>query len=415
MVEEKKNTLKGKVTVMKYFLLRTHTVWEEYVFLFLDYQASAAVAFAGVRNDFILLMRKIITSIILSALLLSCSKQEEVKPEETKGFELSNTMLKSTTFAKVEKKFIEDEYSFYGKISADKNKYIDIFPLVGGNVLSVNVELGDYVTKGQVLATIRSTELAEVQKDVSDSKTNLIVAENNLRVAKEMYAGKLNTEKDVLEAEGEVKKAKDALRRSNDVSTVYNVKKGNIYSVISPINGYIVHKDINKDMELRSDRSENIFDVANTQNVWAIMNVNEADIDKITLGMKAQVSTLSYPDKVFYGQIDKIFKIIDPDTNAMQARVVLDNSQGLLIPDSKATIKVSKAENTTALAIPSKAVIFDDNRYFAVVYKSQTDIKVKELKILKQNSETTYVSEGLSEGESVVTNNQLFIYRALNN
>ncbi len=360
-------------------------------------------------------MKKIIIPIILSAALLSCSKQEEVKPEVTKGFELSNTMLKSTTFAKVEKKFIEDEYNFYGKISADKNKYIDIFPLVGGNVLSVNVELGDYVTKGQVLATIRSTELAEVQKDVSDAKTDLIVAENNLRVAKEMYAGKLNTEKDVLEAESEVKKAKDALRRSNDVSTVYNVKKGNIYSVISPINGYIVHKDINKDMELRSDRSENIFDVANTKNVWAIMNVNEADIDKINLGMKAQVSTLSYPDKVFYGQIDKIFKIIDPDTNAMQARVVLDNSQGLLIPDSKATIRVSSAENTTALAIPSKAVIFDDNRYFVVVYRSPTDIKVKEIKILKQNSETTYVSQGVAEGDSIVTNNQLLIYRSLNN
>ncbi len=360
-------------------------------------------------------IKNIIIPAILSISFFSCSKKEETAPEVTKGFELSNTMLKSTTFAKVEKKFIEDEYSFYGKISADKNKYIDIFPLVGGNVLSVNVELGDYVTKGQVLATIRSTELAEVQKDVSDSKNDLIVAENNLRVTKEMYAGKLNTEKDVLEAESQVKKAKDALKRSSDVSTVYNVRKGNIYSVISPINGYIVHKDINKDMELRSDRSDNIFDVANTKNVWAIMNVNEADIDKITLGMKAQVSTLSYPDKVFYGKIDKIFKIINPETNAMQARVVLDNSQGLLIPDSKATIKVSKSENTTALAIPSKAVIFDDNRYFVVVYKSQTDIKVKELKILKQNSETTYVSEGLSEGESIVTTNQLLIYRSLNN
>ncbi|RKE83206.1 cobalt-zinc-cadmium efflux system membrane fusion protein [Epilithonimonas arachidiradicis] len=360
-------------------------------------------------------MKKILIPVILSAVLWSCEKQEEAKPEESKGFELSQTMLKSTTFAKVEKKFIEDELSFYGKISADKNQYIDIFPLVGGNVLSVNVELGDYVQKGQVLATIRSTELAEVQKDVSDAKTDLTVAENNLRVAKEMYAGKLNTEKDVLEAESEVKKAKDALRRSNDVSTVYNVKKGNIYSVISPINGYIVHKDINKDMELRSDRSENIFDVANTRNVWAIMNVNEADIDKINLGMKAQVSTLSYPDKVFYGKIDKIFKIIDPDTNAMQARVVLDNSQGLLIPDSKATIRVSSAENATALAVPSKAVIFDDNRYFVVVYKSPTDIKVKEIKILKQNSETTYVSEGIAEGDSIVTNNQLLIYRSLNN
>lgn len=360
-------------------------------------------------------MKKIIIPVILSLALFSCSKPEEPVQEESKGFELSQTMLKSTTFAKVEKKFIEDEYSFYGKISADKNNYIDIFPLVGGNVLSVNVELGDYVTRGQVLATIRSTELAEVQKDVSDSKTNLIVAENNLRVAKEMYAGKLNTEKDILEAESEVKKAKDALRRSNDVSTVYNVKKGNIYSVISPINGYIVHKDINKDMELRSDRSENIFDVANTKNVWAIMNVNEADIDKINLGMKAQVSTLSYPDKLFYGKIDKIFKIIDPETNAMQARVVLDNAQGLLIPDSKATIRVSSSENATALAIPSKAVIFDDNRYFVVVYKSQADIKVKEIKILKQNSENTYVTEGLSEGENIVTTNQLLIYRSLNN
>ena len=359
-------------------------------------------------------MRKIITPIIISAVLLSCSKQEEVKPEEAKGFELSQTMLKSTTFAKVEKKFIEDEFSFYGKISADKNKYIDIFPLVGGNVLSVNVELGDYVTKGQVLATIRSTELAEVQKDVSDSKTDLIVAENNLRVAKELYAGKLNTEKDVLEAESEVKKAKDALRRSNDVSTVYNVKRGNIYSVISPINGYIVHKDINKDMELRSDRSENIFDVANTKNVWAIMNVNEADIDKITLGMKAQVSTLSYPDKVFYGKIDKIFKIIDPQTNAMQARVVLDNQNGLLIPESKATIKVTSSENKTALTVPSKAVIFDDNRSFVVIYKSRTDVKVKEIKVLKQVGDITYVSEGLSEGEQVITNNQLLIYRSLN-
>jgi len=360
--------------------------------------------------------KNIIIPVILAISLFSCSKkEEEVIKEEAKGFELSQTMLKSTTFAKVEKKFIEDEFSFYGKISADKNTYIDIFPLVGGNVLSVNVELGDYVHKGQVLATIRSTELAEVQKDVSDAKTDLRVAENNLRVAKEMYDGKLNTEKDIKEAQADVQKAKDALHRSNAVSTVYNVKKGNIYSVISPINGYIVHKDINKDMELRSDRSENIFDVANTKNVWAIMNVNEADIDKINLGMKAQVSTLSYPDKVFYGKIDKIFKIIDPATNAMQARVVLDNTQGLLIPDSKATIRVSSAENETALTIPSSAVIFDDNRYFVVVYKTQADIQVKEIKILKQNSESTYITSGLSEGETIVTTNQLLIYRSLNN
>ncbi|SHL53468.1 membrane fusion protein, cobalt-zinc-cadmium efflux system [Chryseobacterium carnipullorum] len=360
-------------------------------------------------------MKKYIIPVLIALSLLSCAKKEEEKaPQAKKGFELSNTMLNSISLAKAEKKNIEDQYSFYGKISADKNSYIDVYPLVGGNVLSVNAELGDYVKKGQVLATIRSTELAEVQKDVSDAKTDMVVAQNNLRVAKEMYEGKLNTEREVLEAKSVLQKAQDQMQRATAVSTVYNVKKGNIYSVVAPISGYIVQKNINKDMQLRSDRSENIFDVANTTNVWAIMNVNEADIEKISLGMKAQVSTLSYPDKIFDGRIDKIFKIIDPETNSMQARVVLDNANGLLIPESKATIKVSSSENSTALTVPSKAVIFDDNRSFVVVFKSRTDIKIKEIKILKQVGDITYVAGGLSEGEEVITNNQLLIYRSLN-
>ncbi|HBV16423.1 efflux RND transporter periplasmic adaptor subunit [Chryseobacterium carnipullorum] len=360
-------------------------------------------------------MKKYIIPVLIAFSLLSCAKKEEEKaPQAKKGFELSNTMLNSISLAKAEKKNIEDQYSFYGKISADKNSYIDVYPLVGGNVLSVNAELGDYVKKGQVLATIRSTELAEVQKDVSDAKTDMVVAQNNLRVAKEMYEGKLNTEREVLEAKSVLQKAQDQMQRATAVSTVYNVKKGNIYSVVAPISGYIVQKNINKDMQLRSDRSENIFDVANTTNVWAIMNVNEADIEKISLGMKAQVSTLSYPDKIFDGRIDKIFKIIDPETNSMQARVVLDNANGLLIPESKATIKVSSSENSTALTVPSKAVIFDDNRSFVVVFKSRTDIKIKEIKILKQVGDVTYVAGGLSEGEEVITNNQLLIYRSLN-
>ncbi|WP_080776729.1 efflux RND transporter periplasmic adaptor subunit [Chryseobacterium phocaeense] len=360
-------------------------------------------------------MKKYLIPVLIALSLLSCTKKEEEKaPQAKKGFELSNTMLSSISLAKVEKKNIEDQYSFYGKISADKNSYIDVYPLVGGNVLSVNAELGDYVKKGQVLATIRSTELAEVQKDVSDARTDLVVAQNNLRVAKEMYEGKLNTEREVLEARSVLQKAQDQMQRASAVSTVYNVKKGNIYSVVAPISGYIVQKNINKDMQLRSDRSENIFDVANTTNVWAIMNVNESDIEKISLGMKAQVSTLSYPDKVFDGRIDKIFKIIDPETNSMQARVVLDNTNGLLIPESKATIKVSSSENNKALTVPSKAVIFDDNRSFVVVFKSRTDIKIKEIKILKQVGDITYVAGGLSEGEEVITNNQLLIYRSLN-
>ncbi len=346
----------------------------------------------------------------------ACTKEEQKKPETTeqKGFVISNLMMKTTTVAPAENSFIKDELQFFGKIATDKNQYIDIYPLVGGNVMNVYVELGDYVKKGQALATIRSTEVAGFQKDLNNAKTDLVVAQNALRVSQEMYAGKLSTEKDVLEARSQVQKAQDELRRSQQVSQIYNVRNGNIYTVTSPISGYIVQKDINKGMELRSDRSDNIFDVANTKNVWAMVNVNESEISKIAVGMRAQVSTIVNAGKTFYGTIDKIVKIIDPATNSMQARVVLDNTTELLIPESKATIKVFNTEDRQALAIPSKALIFDNNKYFVVVFKSQNDVKVKEVRIEKQTDDTAYISDGLEAGDKVVTTNQLLIYRALN-
>lgn len=360
-------------------------------------------------------MKKLSILVISIFLFHSCSKEEkkeEVKAD--KGFVISNTMMKTTTVVDAKKEFIKDELQFFGKISADKNQYIDIYPLVGGNVTNVFVGLGDYVKKGQALATIRSTEVAGFQRDLSDAKTNVVVAQNGLRVAQEMYAGKLSTEKEVLEAKSQLQRATDELRRAQQVSQIYNVKNGNIYTITSPISGYIVQKSINKGMELRSDRSDNVFDVANTTNVWAMVNVNEGDISKISVGMKAQVSTIVNPGEKFSGTIDKIVKVIDPATNSMQARVVLDNANGQLIPESKATIKVFNTDDKTALAIPVKALIFDNNRYFVVVFKSQNNVKVHEVRVSSQTDDVAYISDGISEGDKIVTTNQLLMYRALN-
>jgi cobalt-zinc-cadmium efflux system membrane fusion protein len=59
--------------------------------------------------------------------------------------------------------------------------------------------------------------------------------------------------------------------------------------------------------------------------------------------------------------------------------------------------------------------MFDQNKYFVLIYKSQNDIKIREILPIKQNEGTTYMATGLQEGEKVVVNNKLLIYRALNN
>ncbi|KAF2339656.1 efflux RND transporter periplasmic adaptor subunit [Flavobacterium nitrogenifigens] len=353
--------------------------------------------------------------IALAGLSLTSCKKEVENPETNTSFVLSDTMLKSTTTAEATTQPLKNELSFYGKITADNNKMIDVYPLVGGNVMKVNVELGDYVKKGQVLATIKSTDVADFEKQSIDAKSDLLVAKNNLKVAQELFDGKLNSESDVLQAKSEVNKAQSQLSKIQETYKIYNIKAGSIYEVTAPISGFIIQKSINQDMLLRNDRSENIFDIAEISEVWAMANINEIDINKVKLGTSATVTTLSYPDKAFYGKVDKIYNVIDPETKAMQARIKLNNPDYMLKPDMNANIKLSFNENQSMIAVPSKAIVFDKSKNFVVVFKDRNNIETRQVEVYRVVGDTTYLSSGLKENEKVITNNQLFIYGALNN
>ena len=347
-------------------------------------------------------------------LLVACGHEKQPEAEINKTFVLSDKMLATSRMEAAKMEPLRNELGFYGKITADNNKLIEVFPVLGGNVTKVYVELGDYVKKGQLLATIRSTDVAGFEKELDDAQNDVVVSKNDLKVAEELYEGKLNAERDVVEARGQLDKAHSQLNRIQETYKIYSIKKGAIYEVRSPLNGFIIQKDINQDMLLRSDRSDNIFDIAQIDEVWAIANVNESDIEQVKLGVDASVTTLSYPDKVLKGKVDKIFNIIDPETKAMKIRIRLANPDFLLKPDMRATIKLSFLEDQSMLTVPSSAVIFDKSKNFVMVYKDRNNIETRPVEVFRQIGDVTYLSSGLKAGEKVMTANQLLVYDALN-
>lgn len=355
------------------------------------------------------------TWVIIAALFTLAACTHEVKKgEEKEAFVLSDKMLSSTTTAPASLDSLRNELTFFGKITADNNKLIEVYPIVGGNVTRVYVELGDYVKKGQLLATIRSTEVASFEKDLEDAKNDVIIAKNNLKVAQELFDGKLNTEKDVLEAKSLLTKAESQLTRIQETYQIYNIQKGAIYEVRSPLTGFIIQKSINEDMLLRSDKSENIFDIAEINDVWALANVNESEINQVKLGYHAEVTTISYPDKIFEGHVDKIYNIIDPETKAMKVRIKLHNENFLLKPDMRASIKLFFTEDQKMISVPSAAIIFDKSKYFVMVYHDRNTIETRQVDVFRQVGGTTYIKSGIKEGELVMTANQLLVYDALN-
>jgi len=345
--------------------------------------------------------------------LVACSKEKK-ESDQGIAFRLSDTMLARCEFYHANLAGVKNELRLFGKIQADNNKQAEIFSLVGGNVIKINVELGDYVKKGQILAVIRSSEVAGFERDKLDAYGNVAVAEKNLQVAKDLFKGKLTSEKDVIIAQRELESQQAELARMKEIYSIYNMKKGSIYNITASMNGFIVKKDISPNEQIRTDNSNSLFAIAEINEVWAMANVNESDIPLVQNGFTANVSTLSYPDQIYKGKIDKIFTAIDPDTKAMKVRIRIPNADYKLKPEMNATINVEYSENSQMIAIPSSAVIFDKNKNWVMIYKDRSNIETRLIEVYHQLGNETFISHGLQKGEKVISKNGMLIYDALN-
>ncbi len=351
--------------------------------------------------------------IILTGLLSACGSKDP-EDNQDKKFSLSESMKKSITLDISKLSCVESELKLSGKVTYDEEKVVKVYPIISGNVTEVKVSLGDRVKKGQVLAVVKSVEMAGLENDLSNSKSNVEIAQANFKVAEEMYKSGITSEKEYITSKKELEKAQSEFRKTNNINSVYGGKPSAEMNIISPISGVIVEKTITPGMQIRTDYSNNLFTISDLKNVWVIANVFETDISKIQQGYDADIVTLSYPDKIIKGKVDKIYSVLDPVTRVMKAQIKLDNADFLLKPEMFANVIVHYSENCNKICIPSKAVIFDNSKSYVMVYKSNHEIETRVIEIYKSVKDKTYINVGLKEGEKVISTNQLLIYNELN-
>jgi membrane fusion protein, heavy metal efflux system len=352
-----------------------------------------------------------------SFIFTACTKGKAAGGDDAKNekFVLSDSTLKKLQTATVQSQAVMGEVTLNAKIAADPDKTVQVFPLVGGNVTEVNVELGQYVAKGAVLAIIKSSEIADNDRQRIEAQSDLAAAQKALSSTRDMYEGKLASERDLFSAQKEVEKAQAGLNRANEVSTIYGTNSKSLYTVRAPIAGFITQKNVAKDMSLRSDANMAIFTISQINEVFVVANVYEADISHIKVGETAQISILSYPDKAFTGKIDQVFNLLDPESKTMKVRVRLPNPDFQLKPEMNATVHIKYGEAGAVMtAVPSAAVIFDKSQNFVMIYKDKFNIETRPVDVYRQVGETTYIKSGVKDGEKVMTKEQLFVYDALN-
>lgn len=350
----------------------------------------------------------------VGCLLLWACGQKPTEEERPEHFVLSDTMMRRIKIDYVKDCVVLNELKLNGKVQADEEKVLKVYPLTGGIVTEVGVELGDYVEKGKTLAVIKSSEVADFERQLYEAEANVQIAQKTADATADMYKSKLASEKEYITSQRELEKAKAEEKRLKEVFNIYNIDKNSQYIIKAPISGYVIEKKINRDMKIRSDMQENIFTISELSDVWVVANVYESDIANVKVGYDADITTLSYPDKVLKGKVDKIFTVLDPLSKVMKIRIKLDNKDNILKPEMFAHVVVTSAEDESFPCILSRAIIFDKSKNFVMVYRDPAHIETREIEIYKTAGQTTYIKHGLREGERIVSQGHMLIYDQLN-
>jgi len=359
--------------------------------------------------------------IIFAAIIILQSCSSGKNNENTQEDTIKQEFLADIKTEKPQLSNQEQELTLSGKVECDPNKVVYYTPLISGIVERTYFSLGDKVQKGQTMLNLRSSELSSLQSE-------LVIARRSLQSAEAMYEDRLISERELIEARAEYEKLRSSIALYGE-----NIG-GGVFAVKSPMTGFVVAKNASSGSTV-SEGDDPLFTIADLSNVWVIANVYAGDLQSVKQGMSVEITTLAYPNEIFYGKIDALSQVFDPEEKVLKARIVMNNKELKFKPEMSVVVRLrvgaglapahqgnneegdrkegDRKGRPYVLAVPSDALIFDDNKYFVVVETTSEKFEIKEIQLQGHYQKTSYIRSGLSENDNVVVKNQLLVYSEL--
>jgi membrane fusion protein, heavy metal efflux system len=308
-----------------------------------------------------------ILSLITSLVVLSASCSNDAKPAPTKVEVTLDPNLYNTDhpelfkLVRVEARELPTVLTANGAVTPDVNRTIHVTSQGSGRVVDLKVRLGDSVSKGQVLLSIYSAELAGAFSDYQKAVADERLAKKSLERAQLLYSHGALAEKDLQQAEGAEEKAKaDAQNTEQHVRILGGdpAHPGSLIELRAPVSGTIVEQNISGFEGVKSlDNSPNLFIIADLTQVWVVCDVYENDLSQIQLGDSAEIRLNAYPDKVYQGKVADISRVLDPNLRSAKVRIVLPNPDESLRPNMYAVATFRSRKMQSRLVVPSTAIM----------------------------------------------------------
>ena len=135
----------------------------------------------------------------LLTVIFSCKTKQEEAPVD-KRVCISDTMNSMVKIDSAQISNMSDELKLSGEVNFDDKKVTKVFAFSSGQVLKVNVSVGDKVSRGQVLAVIKSADIAGSYSDLSTAGNDVAIAKKQMENEASLFKNGIASEREYIEA-----------------------------------------------------------------------------------------------------------------------------------------------------------------------------------------------------------------------
>lgn len=357
--------------------------------------------------------RLIVVSLLALSLMACGSKQETqtAKVNDPNIVELPAEMAKSITVMKVGDAEIRDLLRIPGSIQVDEQRMARIGAPVTGRISDIDVVLGQHVKRGQVLATVNSTELAQNQLAYIKALQQISLQSKAVDRAKALLDADVIAPAELQKRESELSGAKADLIAARNQLMVLGMSQANIdklsrsaqMDTFSNINARIAGTVISRKINLGQvvQPADELFVVADLSTVWAVAEVPEHQIDLIEKGQEVDIEIPAIYEKPIKGKLIFVGDVVNPETRTVTVRSEILNNKQEIKPDMLVSMLVL-SKPTKKLSVPAQAIVRENDKNYVFVQIAPNKYRLREVTTDEEYQGNVAVINGLSAGETII-------------
>jgi membrane fusion protein, heavy metal efflux system len=304
---------------------------------------------------------------------------------------------------------IKSALNLQGEIKLNADKTVLIVPLVGGMIKSVNVNAGDKVKKGQVLASVSSQLVADIRSELLSAQKKVRLARATYTREKQLWEEQISAKQDYLQAQEHLQEAEINVERLRQklgaLGTKSNNKSLTHYDIRSPIDGIVTEKQVSQGQVV--GEVDSIFEISDLSTVWVEVVIYAKDIRTVKAGQKVTVKSNAI-DAQAIGTIAYVSSLVGNKSRTATARVVLNNADRTWPPGLPVNVELIANEVDVPLAISVEG-LQSFNDWSVVFGRYGESFEARPIKVGRRDDRYIEVLEGLNVGEKYAAGNSFII------